>query len=265
MVEHGRADVVRPRIRRHDHGGNPEPVPVVPVRAAGQVLLAADHAGKDRPQQRLQGRRGADRAAPLDVIGRDRRGWRHVVVVPAVLVVDPDQQGVRPAAAVQDRVDHLGGKALTLADVLRILLGVGVEVRIHDGEIRQRAIRGIREELVGAVHVLHVAADAKREHVGGEFQVLLDALAHGGNGSAEGLQAAPGHLLLVPGVVRPVGLALVVGQRVVVGPGNPVRGQQVEDGPGGRVVEQVVRRVVDQAVRRSRDQKAAVGERGTKA
>src|SRR5580698_9308735 len=115
VVEYGRADVIRPRIRRHDHGGDPEPVPVIPVRAAGLVLLAADHAGKDRPQARLQRRRGADRAAPLDVVGRDCRGRRHVVVVSAVLVVDPDQQGVRPAAAVQDRVDHLRGKTLALA------------------------------------------------------------------------------------------------------------------------------------------------------
>ncbi len=42
-------------------------------------------------------------------------------------------------------------------------------------------------------------------------------------------------------------------------------GQHVEDGPGRRIVEQVVGGVVDQAVRRSRDEKAAVGEGGTQA
>ena len=42
-------------------------------------------------------------------------------------------------------------------------------------------------------------------------------------------------------------------------------GQRVEDGPVGRVVEQVVRRVADQAVRRAGDQEPAVGERRAQA
>ena len=63
----------------------------------------------------------------------------------------------------------------------------------------------------------------------------------------------------------PPGPGLVPGHRVVVGPGDPVPGQHVEDGPGGRVVEQVERQVIDEAVRRSRDEEAAVGERRAQA
>src|SRR4249920_1343126 len=58
---------------------------------------------------------------------------------------------------------------------------------------------------------------------------------------------------------------LVSGYRVVVGPGDAVPGERVEDGPGGRVVEQVERQVVDEAVRGSRDEETAVGERGPQA
>src|SRR6201996_322025 len=47
---------------------------------------------------------------------------------------------------------------------------------------------------------------------------------------------------------------------MVVAPGNPVIGQQVEDGARRRVVHQVVRRVVDQAMRGAGDQEAAVGK-----
>ena len=89
------------------------------------------------------------------------------------------------------------------------------------------------------------------------------ALGHGGHGPGQGHQAAPGHLPLVLAVVPPPGL--VVRHRVVVGPGDPVPGQHVEDGPGGGIVEQVVGRVVDQAVRGSRDEETAVGERGPQA
>ena len=80
-----------------------------------------------------------------------------------------------------------------------------------------------------------------------------------GTDRAADVQAAPGHLRAVPAVVPPPGL--VGGARVIVGPADLVPGQHVEDGPGGRVVEQVVGRVVDQAVGRPGDEEPAVGER----
>ena len=258
VVEGLRADVAGPGVRRHDHGRDPEPVPVVPLRPGVQVLLFLDQAGSNDPQTGGQRVRAADGAAARDVVRRDRGRRRHVVVVPAVLVVDPDQHGVRPAGAVHDPVDHLGGEALALPDVLRVLLRVDPEVRVHDAEGRQRAPVGVGEELVQAADVLHVPADPDREDVRGELDVLLHALGHRGQRPGRGAQAAPGHLAAVPGVVPPP--ALLTGHRVVVGPRDPVLGQQVEDGPGRRIVEQVIRRVVDQAVRRARDQEPAVGE-----
>ena len=76
-------------------------------------------------------------------------------------------------------------------------------------------------------------------------------------------QPAPGHLPPVPGVVlRP---ALAGRHRMVIGPGDPVPGQHVKDGPGRRVVEQIIGRVVDKAVGCPRDKKTAVRESGTQA
>src|SRR5579872_755559 len=264
VVEGLRADVAVPSVRRHDHGRDPEPVPVVPLRPGVQVLLFLDQAGSNDAQTGGQHVRAADGAAARDVVRRDRGRRRHVVVVPAVLVVDPDQHGVRPAGAVHDPVDHLGGEALALPDVLRVLLRVGLEVRVDKAEGRQRAPVGVGEELVHATYMLHVPADPDREDVRGELDVLLHSPGgHRGQCPGRGAQTAPGHLAAVPGVVLPP--ALLTGHRVVVGPGDPVLGQQVEDGPGRRVVEQVIRRVVDQAVRRARDQEPAVGEGRTQA
>ena len=118
------------------------------LTTAEKVLGDLDLAGEGLAQRGLQPARGAGHAPSLDVVGRHGRGRRHVVVVPAVLVVDPDQHGVRPAGAVHDPVDHLGGEALALPDVLRVLLRIGPEVRVHDAERRQRAAGGVGEELV---------------------------------------------------------------------------------------------------------------------
>jgi len=263
VVEHLRADVVRARVRRHDHGGHPEPVPVVAARPFRLVLCIVDVAWEDQPQQALQPGRGPGEAASLHVIGRRRGGGRDMIVVAAVLVIYPDQQGAGPSFAVHDPVDHLGGEALALSDVLRILFGVDVKIGVHDAERGQRAGVGIREELVGAADVQYVPRDAEREDVGGELQVLLDSLGHVPQRPAHPLQPPPGHAARVMGITP--GHVLVPAYRVVVGPGDPVLGEQVEDGPGGRVVEQVERQVVDEAVRGSRDEEAAVGERGPQA
>ena len=225
------------------------------------VLGIVDDAGNDRPQEPLKPRRAADKAASLHVIGRDGVGRRDMIVVAAVLVIYPDQQGAGPSLAAHDPVDHLGGEALTLPDVLRVLFGVDVEVGVHDAERGQRSVVGIGEELVVAADVQHVPGDAKWIDVGCELQVLLDALGHGLDGPAQGEQPAPGHSALMVRITPDHGF--VPGHGVVVGPGDSVPGQHVEDGPGGRVVEKVERQVINQAVRGSRDEEAAVGERGT--
>ena len=97
-----------------------------------------------------------------------------------------------------------GGFALP--DVRRVLLGISIEVRAHDAERRQGAVSCVREELVDAADMLHIPADSEREDVGRELYVLLDALAHGGNRTAQRHDTAPGHLALVPGIVLPSGL-----------------------------------------------------------
>ncbi len=95
-----------------------------------------------------------------------------MIVVAAVLVVAPDEQGIGPALAVHDPPDDLGGEALALPDVLRVLLGVVLEVGVHDAERGQRALVGVGEKLIGAAHVQHVPGDAERVDVGGELHVL---------------------------------------------------------------------------------------------
>ncbi len=185
-----------------------------------------------------------------------------MVVISAVLVVEPDQQGVWPAGAVHDPVDNLGGEALAMPDVLRVLLGIAVEVRVHDAESRQRSVTGVGEELLHAVDMLHVPADTEREDIGRELDVFL-CLGHSPDRPARGHQVTPGHLPPVPGITPPP--ALLTGHRMIVGPRDPVLGEQVEDGPSRRVVKQVVQRVVDETVRCSRDEKTPVRKGRTKA
>ncbi len=70
MVEILGADVVRPRVRRHDHRRDPEPVPVIALRPLVQVLLALDQAREQRPQQPLRRGTAADRAPSFHVVGK---------------------------------------------------------------------------------------------------------------------------------------------------------------------------------------------------
>ena len=186
-----------------------------------------------------------------------------MIVVAAVLVIHPDQQGAGPSLTVHHPVDHLGGEALTLPDVLRVLLGVDVEVGVHDAERGQRSVVGIGEELVVPADVQHVPGDAKRKDVGSELQVLLNPLGHGRDGPAQAEQPPTGH----PPPVMPIppDHGLIPGHSVVVDPGDSVPGQHVEDRPGGRVVEKVEWQVIDEAMRRSRDEETAVGERRAQA
>ena len=77
-------DVVATRIRRDDHRRHAESVAIV---AAG--LISGGQVG-------------------WDVVGRDGARRRDMVVVAAVLVVEPDEQRLRPTRAGHDRVDDLG-------------------------------------------------------------------------------------------------------------------------------------------------------------
>ena len=77
------------------------------------------------------------------IIGQRRGGGRHVVVVAAMFIVDPDQKRSQPVPAVQDSVDDLGGEGLAGVDVLRILLGGLMKVRINDADRRQGAGGGV--------------------------------------------------------------------------------------------------------------------------
>jgi len=94
VVEHLMRDVVATCPRRHDRERHAKAVAVEPVEA-----VLAGH---------------QDRA---DAVRRYGRGRRHVVVVPAVLVIRQDEQRPVPVRAVDDRVDDLGRELLAHRDV----------------------------------------------------------------------------------------------------------------------------------------------------
>src|SRR5579859_535355 len=98
-----------------------------------------DIAGEQHLQQGAQRGRVRYPAAARDVVRRYRGGRGDVVVIAAVLVVGPDEQGVRPAWAVHDPAYHLGGEAFPLADVLRVLLREDAEIRVDEAERREIA------------------------------------------------------------------------------------------------------------------------------
>jgi len=152
VVVHHVRHVVLARVRRDDHRRHPEPVAVV---GAGQVRRHVD-----------LGR---------DVVGLDRRGRRHMVVVTAVLVEGPDQQRLRPRGALHHRVDDGCREPLTLADVLGILFGLDAEVRVDERHRRQLPRGCVSEELRGLRDPVLVLDRDRRNHAdcGGEIVVVV--------------------------------------------------------------------------------------------
>src|SRR5215831_20473851 len=119
-----------------------------------------------------------DETSARNIIGRLGSWWRDVIVVAATLVIGPDEQRFWPRLAVHDSPDDLGAKALALADVLRVLLGVLVVVRVDDTEVRQRSGVGVSEEFANAANVQHVPGHAERVQACGELQVALHSASH---------------------------------------------------------------------------------------
>ena len=198
-----------------------------------------------------------------DVVRLDRARWRDVVVVAAVLVVQPDQQRVRPARAVHDAVDDLGGEGFALGDVLRVLLRVGLEVRVDDADRGQRARVGVGEELRGLAQVPDAAAQPERVQVGGERLVADGPVGHAGQPPA-GLRQPP-YGGQPAAAEYPAHQHGVVPHVVVVDPADAVPGQHVEDRSGLRVVDDVPGQVVHKPVGRTRDEEPAVRERRAQA
>src|SRR6202000_1720364 len=152
----------------------------------------------------------------------ERGGRRHVVVVPAVLVIGKYQRVLVPGRAVHHRVDDARRDLLAQRDVLRVLLGGGAVVRLDQAEARQGPGGRVGEEL-------RVQDDLRR----GVLLVELRVQRQRGRGRDEG--------------------------RGVVLPGNPVRVELVEDRAGRRVVGGGRCGVVDLADRGSAQQGAPGG------
>jgi hypothetical protein len=72
-----------------------------------------------------------------------------MVVVTPVLVVEPQQKGVRPGRSVHDSVDHIRGEALPDLNVLWVLLRAGREVGVDNADRRQLPGGHIGKEPVG--------------------------------------------------------------------------------------------------------------------
>src|SRR6202000_2375306 len=153
----------------------------------------------------------------------ERGGRRHVVVVPAVLVVGEDQRGLVPGRAVHHRVDDARRELLAQRDVLRGPFGGGAVVRLDQAEARQGPGGRVGEEL-------RVEDDLRR-----------------------------GVLLVEQRVQRQRGRGRDEGRGVVL-PGDPVRVELVEDRAGRRRVGGCRRGFVDLADRGRPQQVAPVGE-----
>ena len=112
----------------------------VVVHDAGHVTGPAPWGHHDRrdPEPVLR-EPGISRRRPVrpDVIRRDRRRWRQVVVVAAAFIKGPYQQRARPGRGVHDRLDDGGGEHLGVHNVLRVLPGVGAPVGVDDRKTRK--------------------------------------------------------------------------------------------------------------------------------
>ncbi len=104
-----------------------------------------------------------------------------MIEVAAVLIVEPDEQRVRPSATTHDRVDDGGREALADLNVLRVLLRAEVEVGIDDAHCRQGSICCISEEAVDAPQVACGLKHAQRVQVAGALDLAADGPNHAGN------------------------------------------------------------------------------------
>ena len=196
------------------------------------------------------------------VVGWHRLRRRDVVVVAAVLVVEPDQQRVGPRRATHDAVDDLGGEGFAPADVLRVLLRVLLEVRVDDAHRGQPARVRVGEEPLGPAQVPDARGQPERVQVGGERLVADGPVGHAGQPPA-GLRQPPDRGQ--PAAAEHPAQQRVVPHVVVVDPVDAVPGEHVEDRPGLRVVDDVPGQVVHEPVGGARDEEPAVRERRAQA
>src|SRR6185312_12240518 len=134
------AYVVRPGVGGDHYGRDPEAVAGVVAGPVVDGLQPGEAATEHRAEQRAQPPGQVEHVVVRGhVVRRHRLRRRDVVVVAATLVVEPDQQRVRPRRARHDAVDDLGGEGFAPADVLRVLLRVLLEVRVDDAHRGQPA------------------------------------------------------------------------------------------------------------------------------
>jgi len=74
----------------------------------------------------------------------------------------------------QDRFDHPSRELLSETDVLRILLGVHVEDRIHETDRREGSVLGVEQEPRDGPDMAEVPQEPHRIEVAGELQRLGD-------------------------------------------------------------------------------------------
>ena len=154
MVQRRAAHVVGAGVGGDDHGRDPEAVTGVVAGTVVDGLQPGEAATEQRAEQRAQPPgQVEDVVVRGHVVGWHRLRRRDVVVVAAVLVVEPDQQRVGPRRATHDAVDDLRGEGFAPADVLRVLFGVGLEVRVDDAHRGQPARVRVGEELFGPAQV----------------------------------------------------------------------------------------------------------------
>ena len=105
--------------------------------------------------------------------GAGARRRRDVVVVTAVLVVAPDQQGLGPRRARHRGVDHPRRERLTGLDVLGVLLGRVREVGLDQRERRQRARGRVAVVAVDRREVLGVRGAAAEQSRARKVRVVV--------------------------------------------------------------------------------------------
>src|SRR5262249_39650444 len=155
--------VPRPGVRGNDHRRHPEPETVIRGRPGVGCIDQLGVAGEAEQPERENALHGIWAGPP---VGLGRAGGGDVFVVPAVLVIQPDQQRLGPSPPGHDGVDDLGRESLADLDILRVLLRVAAEVRIDDAHRRQLACPGGLPELRDGPQVVHRAQEPQRVQVG---------------------------------------------------------------------------------------------------